>query len=155
PDRPLNRLFLRSSANARRPYPIEPREVHWLTVGAAEFFSPLPGWSVAGRLARLDGSAPPEGDIELAERYYHLGVGVRGVLVARGRSIFGERPSAADEALLDVDLDLEERVLVELEALIADLEATSTNAVVRELGRVQVELQELRIRLRGMLRTPL
>src|SRR5262245_31270547 len=97
PERPLNRLFLGSRANLRREYPIEEREVRFVPVDVPSFFGPLPGWGAARRLAELEGAGQLERDLEVADRYYHLGVGVWGALAAADRSIFAAREGIADD----------------------------------------------------------
>jgi hypothetical protein len=86
----LNERFLTSTENKKQEYPIEPSEVLLIAVEPYGFYEPLPGWLTAGELARIDGSARGLGQIDTADRYYHLGAGVAGALVALERSIFDE-----------------------------------------------------------------
>src|SRR5579884_3458010 len=97
----LNQRFLTSSENQRQEYPIEPHEVLFIAVEPYRFYEPLPGWPTAGELARLDGATRGLGQIDTADRYYHLGAGVAGALVALDRSIFDDEP--AIDSALEVD----------------------------------------------------
>jgi hypothetical protein len=153
PERELNRLFLDSRINREREYPIEEREVHWVRVDVAAFFQPLPGWSVAERLAELERSDPSR-DLETAERYYFLGVGVRGAILAAERSIFAERENLTDEGLLRVDPTEDARALAWLTRLLSARRAGTAREVVRVLDGGQAGRQELRQRLRELERSP-
>jgi hypothetical protein len=156
PERLLNRLFLRSAANAKKEYPIEVREVRLVRIDVPAFFAPLPGWATARRLAELERVSPEEleGDIELADRYYHLGVGVWGALSAADRSLFAEREGLADDDLLVRDDEVEAAVARRLEALIARLGARGARELVRELATAHAERTALRQERRGLERLP-
>jgi hypothetical protein len=153
PDRDLNRLFLGSRMNREREYPIEEREVRWVPVDPAAFFGPLPGWSLAERLAALERTAPDR-DLETAERYYFLGVGVRGALLTAGRSLFAERESLTDERLVQLDPAEEARALAALDRLLAERRPSTAREIVRTLSGAQAARQELRQQLRGLERLP-
>lgn len=154
PDRPLNRLFLHSRANLRREYPIEERGVQFLPVDVPTFFAPLPGWAIARRLAELEGTAGLERDLEIADRYYHLGVGVWGALASADRSIFAEREGIADEELLELDREVERAVLRRLDELIEKTEADTARDLVVGLSRAQADRGALRQERRALERSP-
>ena len=73
--------------------PVEPRS----------FFEPLPGWTAARVLARIEGSNLDRlSSIEAIERYYRLGAGVEGALTRLESSIFETEPPRIDaEALIE------------------------------------------------------
>ena len=154
PERPLNRLFLRSHANLRREYPIEEREVRFVPIDVPAFFAPLPGWPIARRLAELERAEGLERDLEVADRYYHLGVGVWGALAAADRSVFAEREGLADEELLAVDDELDRAVLERLEELIRLTGAATARAVAAHLAGAQASRAALRQELRLLERLP-
>lgn len=149
PDRPINRLYLRSRANQEDARAILARDVMWLPVDVPGFYAPLPGWATGRRLASFEGVDDPARDLETADRYFHLGVGVRGALAAGERSAFEERPDASDEALLRVDREVEQRIAARLDALLAATEG-GVRDFVRRLGWAQVERRVLRQRLREL-----
>jgi hypothetical protein len=153
PDRPLNHLFLRSASNRKREYPIERREVVVVGVEPGVFYSPLPGWALARRLAELE-RTDVERDFETADRYYFLAVGIRGALLAAARSLFAERDGGSDEQILRVDADDDARSLAAVERLIADRGARTARDLARQLGGAQAARQELRAQLRGLERSP-
>lgn len=148
PDRPLNRLFLASRANAKRPFPIEAREIRWLSLEANTFFEPLPAWPTARRLARLDRAESQLDDLEVADRYHHLAAGVRGALLAASRSLFAERDHAADDELLSAPPEVQAHVERAVEDLIQASQASSTRALVRAISAEQAARLDLRARLR-------
>jgi hypothetical protein len=150
PDRPLNRLYLNSRANREDERAIQPRDVMALPLDVAAFYAPLPGWTTALRLAGLEGVDDPAREVETADRYFHLGVGVRGALVAQERSLFDERPDTSDEALLRIDPAMERVVADRAEALSAEANGLGVRGIVRQLGRAQAERQVLRQRLREL-----
>jgi hypothetical protein len=149
PDRPLNRLFLEARPNREREYPIEAREVRWVEVDVPAFFGPLPGWRVATWLAELERSDPIR-ELETAERYYFLGVGLRGALLAAGRSVFAERENLTDEGLVRIDPAEDGRALARLESLVAERRLTTAREIARALGGGQAARQELRQQLRAL-----
>jgi hypothetical protein len=153
PERPLNRLFLDAKMNREREYPIEPREVRWVRVDPPAFFGPLPGWSAAARLAELE-RIDPARDLETAERYFFLGEGVRGALLAAERSVFAERENLTDEGLVRLDLAEEELALGRLDRLVGDRGLTTARDVVRALSGAQAARQDLRQQLRSLERAP-
>ncbi|HEY3109781.1 MAG TPA: hypothetical protein VGL23_13560 [Chloroflexota bacterium] len=153
PDRPLNRIFLDSELNREREYPIEQREVHWVRVDVPAFLRPLPGWSMAERLAALERTEPSR-DLESAERFYFLGVGVRGALLAAERSLFAERENLTDERLVRIDEAEDARALARLERLLAERRPATAREVVSALAGGQAARQELRQQLRGLERSP-
>ena len=150
PERPMNRLYLRSRTNREDERAIQERDVMPLPVDLAAFYAPLPGWTTARRLAQLEGVADPTRDVETADRYFHLGVGVRGALVAQQRSLFDERPDTSDEALMRLDPAVEATVAARLGALVAEANGLGVRGIVRRLGRAQADRQALRERLRQM-----
>jgi hypothetical protein len=156
PERLLNRLFLRSAANAKKEYPIEAREVRLVRIDVPAFFAPLPGWATARRLAELERLPQPEleADVELADRYYHLGVGVWGALSAADRSLFAEKEGVGDDDLLMRDDDVEAAVARRLEALIARLGARTARELVGELAAAHSARTALRQERRGLERLP-
>jgi hypothetical protein len=154
PERPLNRLFLASRANLRREYPIEPRELRLVPVDVAAFFAPLPGWTIARRLAELEGAPDLERDLEVADRYYHLGVGVWGALAAADRSIFAAREGVADDDLLVVDPDREAALEQRFGELLGSTGARRARDLVAHLSPLQAERGTLRQERRALERPP-
>jgi len=75
-----------------------------LPVDARAFFEPLPGWSAARALARLEASNLDRvSSIEAIERYYRLGAGVEGALSRVETGIFETEPKRVDaEAMIGV-----------------------------------------------------
>ncbi len=73
-----------------------------LPVDARTFFEPLPGWSAARALARLESSNLDRlSGIEAIERYYRLGAGVEGALSRLETGVFETEPVRVDaEALI-------------------------------------------------------
>lgn len=73
-----------------------------LPVDARTFFEPLPGWSAARALARLESSNLDRlSGIEAIERYYRLGAGVEGALSRLETGVFETEPARVDaEALI-------------------------------------------------------
>jgi hypothetical protein len=68
-----------------------------LRVNAQEFFRPLPGWSAARALARLEGLELERlTSLESVERYYRLGAGVLGALTRLETGLFEEEPRSVD-----------------------------------------------------------
>lgn len=74
--------------------PLDPEWAVLCPVDGTEFFSSLPGWDVAGALARLDGAYL--GTLEGADKYYRLGAGVLGALRRLEAGIFAEAPADLD-----------------------------------------------------------
>src|SRR5712691_6706593 len=75
--------------------PVEPRA----------FFEPLPGWSAAHALARLESSDLDRlSGIEAIERYYRLGAGVEGALSRLRTGLFETEPRKVDAPALIRDL---------------------------------------------------
>jgi len=96
PDSRPNREFLTSPANRRQEYALEPHEVVMVPVDPVAFFSPLPGWALAERLARIDRVTTLSTVLETAERYYRLGAGIQGALVKLRTPLFSPEPAAVD-----------------------------------------------------------
>jgi hypothetical protein len=96
PDSPANRRFLSSVANQRQEYPIEEKEVILVAVEPDHFFSNLPGWDMAIRVAELDRAIHSLRTLEGAERYYRLGAGLLGAVSQLQCSIFEESPPLVD-----------------------------------------------------------
>jgi hypothetical protein len=102
PRNQANERFLHGDWNGRRPDPLQENQVWFQDFDPVAFFSPLPGWDIAGMLAGYDRSMAmlemPDG----AERYYRLGAGTQGALVRWHTSIF-----SAEAADIDVATELE------------------------------------------------
>jgi hypothetical protein len=76
-----------------------------LPVEPHAFFEPLPGWSAARALARLEGSDLDRlTSIEAVERYYRLGAGVEGALSRLQTGLFEPEPRKVDAPRLIQDL---------------------------------------------------
>ena len=76
-----------------------------LPVDARAFFEPLPGWSTAGMVARLEASDLNRvSGIEAVERYYRLGAGVEGALSRLRTSLFATELQKVDAASLIANL---------------------------------------------------
>src|SRR5258708_642198 len=76
-----------------------------LPVDPYSFFDPLPGWSAARALARLESSDLARlSGIEAIERYYRLGAGVEGALTRLNTSLFESEPGKIDAVALIGDL---------------------------------------------------
>ena len=88
PDHADNRAHLAPSG------PLDPDWAVLCPVDATEFFSPLPGWDVAGALAQLDGAYLRT--LEAADKYYRLGAGVLGAMRRLKTGIFDELPADLD-----------------------------------------------------------
>ncbi|MGH7861397.1 MAG: hypothetical protein ACREOS_04075, partial [Candidatus Dormibacteraceae bacterium] len=140
----LNQRFLTSPDNERQEYPIESTEVTFIPVEPFAFYEPLPGWQTARELARLDGSGRGLGQIDTADRYYHLGAGVAGALAIAGTSIFAEA-SAIDSA----------REAERLRDFLTTLSPPSTALVVDRLGVEMRQRRDLGRRLRDLSRSSL
>lgn len=97
-----NTRFLRGDWNGRKADSLDEDQVWFQDFDPIEFFSPLPGWDIAGLLAGYDRNtgtlATPDG----AERYYRLGAGTRGALMRWHTSIF-----SVTQAEIDVPAELE------------------------------------------------
>ena len=136
-----NERFLTSPENKRQEYPLEPVEVLFETVDAYDFFEPLPGWATARELARMDGSARGLGQIDSADRYYHLGAGVAGALVTLDGSIFDdEQPIEPAEEV------------PRLRAFLGTLSPPSTGAAIEHLGTWMRQRNEVTRRFRDLTR---
>ncbi len=74
-----------------------------LPVDPRSFFEPLPGWTAARVLARIEGASLERlSSIEAIERYYRLGAGVEGALTRLESGIFETEPTPIDaEALIE------------------------------------------------------
>lgn len=140
----LNQRFLASTENQRQEYPIEPNEVRFMAVESFGFYEPLPGWSTAGELARLDGSARGLGQIDTADRYYHLGAGVAGALVTLEGSIFDD----------ETPVDPAEEV-TRLREFLKTISPSTTAMAVDRLGVRMRQRRELTRRLRDLTRSSL
>jgi hypothetical protein len=76
-----------------------------LPVDPRAFFEPLPGWTAAAALARLESSDLDRlSGIEAIERYYRLGAGVEGALTRLHTGLFETESSKVDAAALIRDL---------------------------------------------------
>jgi len=72
-----------------------------LPVDPHAFFEPLPGWSAARAVARLESSDLDRlNSIEAIERYYRLGAGVEGALTRLGTGLFETEPTKIDAVAL-------------------------------------------------------
>jgi hypothetical protein len=134
-----NERFVTSPENRKQEYPIEPKEVLFEAVEPYAFFEPLPGWLTARELARLDGSSRGLQYLDNADRYYHLGAGVAGALVALSHSIFDDEP--AIEPAGEVD---------RFRAFLKTLSPASTGLVIDRLGAVVRQRQALQRALRDL-----
>ena len=154
PDRELNRLLIISVANTKRERPIRDDDIIWLPVEVRSFFGPLPAWPVAEFLAQFEGNSAIHERIEVADRYFHLAAGLRGVIVSQERILFAEREYLNDNALLVNDSQVDARTMARLDEAIHQIGATSVRDIVRFLAPSQVARQEMRARLRGLERCP-
>jgi hypothetical protein len=76
-----------------------------LPVDARAFFEPLPGWTAARALARLESSNLDRlSSIEAIERYHRLGAGVEGALSRLETGIFETEPVRVDAEALIAEL---------------------------------------------------
>jgi hypothetical protein len=76
-----------------------------LPVEPHEFFQPLPGWSAARAVARLESSDLDRlRSIEAIERFYRLGAGVEGALIRLNTGLFETEPRKVDATLLIAQL---------------------------------------------------
>jgi hypothetical protein len=76
-----------------------------LPVDARGFFEPLPGWSAARALARLESSNLDRlSGIEAIERYYRLGAGVEGALSRLHTGLFETEAAHVDAEALITEL---------------------------------------------------
>jgi hypothetical protein len=76
-----------------------------LPVEPHDFFEPLPGWSAARAVARLEASDLERlKSIEAIERFYRLGAGVEGALTRLNTGLFETEPHRIDAAALVGDL---------------------------------------------------
>ncbi len=89
---PVNRWFLRSEENGRQEYPIESSEVIFEEVDPIYFFESLPGWEMAGLLARVDRSEGRLRSLDGAEHYYRIGTGLQGAVAQLLVSVFVRQP---------------------------------------------------------------
>jgi hypothetical protein len=96
PHNHANLHFLSGDWNARKGEPLAPDQVWFEEVDGPTFFSPLPGWDVAGVLAGYDRSTAMLATIDGAERYYRLGAGTLGALTRWHSSIFADTPATID-----------------------------------------------------------
>ncbi len=96
PHNHANLHFLTGDWNARKGDPLSPDQVWFEEVDGPTFFSPLPGWDVAGLLASYDRSTAMLDTIDGAERYYRLGAGTLGALTRWHSSIFADTPATID-----------------------------------------------------------
>src|SRR5258708_5547037 len=72
-----------------------------LPVDPHAFFEPLPGWSAARALARLESADLGRlNSIEAIERYYRLGAGVEGALTRLSTGLFDTEPARIDAVAL-------------------------------------------------------
>lgn len=140
----LNQRFLTSSENERQEYPIEPAEVTFIPVEPFALYGPLPGWPTARELARLDGSGRGLGQIDTADRYYHLGAGLAGALAVAGTSIFDE--ATAIDPAKEID---------RLREFLKTLSPPSTALAVDRLGVEMRHRRDLGRRLRDLSRSSL
>ncbi|HLH72721.1 MAG TPA: hypothetical protein VKX96_05500 [Chloroflexota bacterium] len=90
PNSYANQRFIASTENKKQEYPLGPTDVRFASVDPFDFFEPLPGWKTGRELARIDGSTRGLNQLDTADRYYHLGAGVAGALLALEGSIFDE-----------------------------------------------------------------
>ncbi len=79
-----------SPSNRRTRVPGNPL-IRWIEVSPAEFFSRLPARDVSGWLQEQDGARDPNGDFDLWEAYYRLGIGIAGAVSRLQTSVFAAR----------------------------------------------------------------
>jgi hypothetical protein len=128
-----------------------------LRVDAQDFFRPLPGWSAARALARLEGLELERlTSLESVERYYRLGAGVLGALTRLETGLFEEEPRLVDAAARIAELRRAGRAAT-INALLLDLEhqIASRKALEDRLaalprtafpfGRLRAELARLQV----------
>ena len=142
PDTYANRRFIESEDNKRQEFPIGPTDVQYEKVDSYDFFEPLPGWNTARELARLDGSTRGLGQIDTADRYYHLGAGVAGAILAVERSIFDD-DDIFDQTADDVD---------RFRSFLRTLTPPSTAVIIDRLGALMRHRRDLVRRLREITR---
>jgi hypothetical protein len=76
-----------------------------LPVDPKAFFEPLPGWSAARAVARLESANLDRlTSIEAIERYYRLGAGVEGALCRLETGVFETTPAQVDAETVIADL---------------------------------------------------
>ena len=140
-----NERFVASPDNTRQEYPIEGTEVQFQEIDSFLFFEALPGWPTCGELARLDGATRGLGYLDNADRYYHLGCGVAGALLASEQSVFDE-----EEIELDAATEVER-----FRNYLKTVSPSSTATVIERLGGLmrvrQTAQRELRDLTRGSL----
>src|SRR5439155_18643707 len=125
PDHAANHAFLASGANRRREHPLQPRQVVFEAVAGPDFFATFPGWEVGVALAGQEGARRVLDTLEGAERFYRLGAGVQGALIAARRSIFDPEPPKVD-ALAELASLRRARRLGTTEQLVAFLDRSMT-----------------------------
>jgi hypothetical protein len=91
-----NRQVVASREGLTDAQALPPLQARLVDIDGQAFFSPLPGWALAERLAAQEGARRALDTLEGAERYYRLGAGVLGALTARATSIFASAPAAID-----------------------------------------------------------
>jgi hypothetical protein len=140
-----NERFLVSPDNLQQEYPIEAKETQFQDINAYDFFEPLPGWLTGGELARLDGATRGLSYLDNADRYYHLGCGVAGALLAIGRSIFEDEVDELDPAA----------EVSRFRAYLAAISPPSTATVIERLGGLMRMRQAAQRDLRDITRSTL
>jgi hypothetical protein len=128
-----------------------------LRVDAQEFFRPLPGWSAARALARLEGlDLGRLTSLESVERYYRLGAGVLGALTRLDTGLYEEMPRSVDAEARIAELRRAGRAPT-INALLLDLERQLTGRKALEerlaavpraaypFGRLRADLARLRV----------
>ncbi|TAK24577.1 MAG: hypothetical protein EPO26_04980 [Chloroflexota bacterium] len=154
PERPLNRAFTRSGANARLSRPIRDDDIVYLPFDAHGFFEAMPGWRVAIALARIEDALDDLVDTETASRYYHLGVGIHGEMSEARRGIFAPREGVADDELLRLSPEDEAESVVDLDRIARAGDLTSARAIARWLERRRAGRQHVVARRKEIEKLP-
>jgi hypothetical protein len=139
-----NERFVTSQENRRQEYPIEAKEVVFQAVDSFDFFEPMPGWSTARELARLDGVTRGLPYLDTADRYYHLGRGVAGALTNLERSIFEDEEEVDSASEID-----------RFQALLKSISPPSTGLIIERLGGKMRVRQAAQRDLRDLIRSTL
>lgn len=113
--------------------PMDPVWAALVSVDPEEFFSPLVGWELGRHLSRIERASLLT--LELADRYYRLGAGVRGGLRKLAAGLFGEAPLDFDDP-------------AELERLCRNRRVRTVGEIVAFLDRALIGQAELVQRLR-------
>jgi len=142
PNSYANGRFITSPENKKQEYPLGSADVRFAAVDPFDFFEPLPGWQTGRELARSDGSSRGLSQLDAADRYYHLGAGAAGALVALESSIFDE------SSVVEPDEEVER-----FRAYLKTISPPTTAAVIDRLGAHMRHRRDLVRRLRDLTRS--